>query len=1077
MRGKLADLEIPDLFSGDVRVAGNAARQLLVPAQRAAVSRRSGKNALRLADDRLVHLYPTRRGLDAGTLAIRATAAERDRAAPEFAAGERAWLTKAPPRDPAEVLESHEAGFRFLEADRGSAAPGLWPPQLGAIHSVLGHWTTQAEDVATVAMPTGTGKTEAMVGLFAAQRPARVLVIVPSDPLRTQIAEKFERLGVLQTAGVISPKAMRPVVGRVRHRFGNNEEAREFARACNVVVTTPQALGSSADPAVAQAFLDEFTHLFVDEAHHVAAPTWARIRDQFGGKPTVQFTATPYREDGKPLGGRRLYRYPVSVAQRAGYFAEIDYHLVVDLHDRDGALVRPAVRRLREDRTQGFNHLLMARTKSVPRAEAVLELYREHAPDLNPVLIHSRMPKADARAAVAALRDGTSQIVVCVDMLGEGFDLPELKIAAIHDSHKSLGVTLQFIGRFTRTAGTGIGRAAVFVGRPDLDFSHGLRRLYAEDADWNQVISDLSERRTAREEDIGEFEEGFGPEPDLVPLRSIAPKMSTVVYRTHCEDWNPEAILDAYPEETLLSTPLPINHAARVAWFVVKSVTPVRWGDLPEVEEVSYGLFVIYWNRTDKLLYINVSDTSIYPDALAKKIAGGDVELVKGQAVYRAMAKVQRLIPTNVGVLDVLDAGRRFSLHTGANVAEGFTDAEAGTKTPTNIFGSGFEDGERVTIGASLKGRVWSFAQAETLKHWVDWCDHVGPLLVDESISVEEVKGSFILPEELTEMPGLVPLSIEWPVEAFLNTSDASEVRHGGSSSPLAEAELRVTKFTTEAPLEFEVRTAEWSVPYKGDIAGGTLVFQAAGEEAEIRRGLHGWIALSEYLTSKSSGPRILLESEAMLLAPAFLLKPAVDREAYQSGKLTVPAWTPALNLRQESQGAGRDAASVQAQTISYVSTLEDWKVMIDDDGTGEVADIVAMRVDGGDLHVMLTHCKYSSADNPRARVGDLYDVCGQAQRSATYRGHIQGMLRKLIRREGDRVRNHGRSGFEIGELKDLYEIADCAHLLRPVFTIAISQPGLSKARVADNQLQLLASTEAYVRQVAKADFVALCSP
>lgn len=42
-------------------------------------------------------------------------------------------------------------------------------------------------------------------------------------------------------------------------------------------------------------------------------------------------------------------------------------------------------------------------------------------------------------------------MVVCVDMLGEGFDLPTLKIPALHDVKKGLTVTLQLIGRFTRT--------------------------------------------------------------------------------------------------------------------------------------------------------------------------------------------------------------------------------------------------------------------------------------------------------------------------------------------------------------------------------------------------------------------------------------------------------------------------------------------------------------------------------------------------------------------------------------------------------------------------------------------------
>ena len=37
-------------------------------------------------------------------------------------------------------------------------------------------------------MPTGTGKTETMLAWLVAQRPAKVLVIVPSVALREQLA-------------------------------------------------------------------------------------------------------------------------------------------------------------------------------------------------------------------------------------------------------------------------------------------------------------------------------------------------------------------------------------------------------------------------------------------------------------------------------------------------------------------------------------------------------------------------------------------------------------------------------------------------------------------------------------------------------------------------------------------------------------------------------------------------------------------------------------------------------------------------------------------------------------------------
>ena len=61
---------------------------------------------------------------------------------------------------------------------------------------------------------------------------------------------------------------------------------------------------------------------------------------------------------------------------------------------------------------------------------------------------------------VEAIKNGRHKVIVCVDMFGEGFDLPALKIAALHTVHKSLGVTLQFIGRFARTA-AGVGPAII----------------------------------------------------------------------------------------------------------------------------------------------------------------------------------------------------------------------------------------------------------------------------------------------------------------------------------------------------------------------------------------------------------------------------------------------------------------------------------------------------------------------------------------------------------------------------------------------------------------------------------------
>ena len=68
----------------------------------------------------------------------------------------------------------------------------------------------------------------------------------------------------------------------------------------------------------------------------------------------------------------------------------------------------------------------MARCDDIARAETVFEIYKRIAPDLNPILVHSE--EGDSEDRLDDLRSGKSYVVVCVNMLGEGFDLPQLKV-------------------------------------------------------------------------------------------------------------------------------------------------------------------------------------------------------------------------------------------------------------------------------------------------------------------------------------------------------------------------------------------------------------------------------------------------------------------------------------------------------------------------------------------------------------------------------------------------------------------------------------------------------------------------
>src|SRR5262249_50862355 len=162
----------------------------------------------------------------------------------------------------------------------------------------------------------------------------------------------------------------------------------------------------------------------------------------FKAKKILQFTATPFRRDEQKVDGKIIFNFKLGDAQAAGYYRPINLKSIEEFGDqstRDQRIAAEAVAVLRRDRDElGLDHLLMARTRTKERAEEVWKHYRKLAPEMKPVLVYSGPArKAGNDKAMAQLYDRSpkgSRIVVCVDMLGEGVDLPNLKIAALHDT-------------------------------------------------------------------------------------------------------------------------------------------------------------------------------------------------------------------------------------------------------------------------------------------------------------------------------------------------------------------------------------------------------------------------------------------------------------------------------------------------------------------------------------------------------------------------------------------------------------------------------------------------------------------
>lgn len=1091
------DILLPAKVAFRARVAGNIVKQLLQPerVERVTIERdqtRRSRTWRIKRPDGPVTLITARRltnySADEVLLVPRSSLPEDVTSLQSFPSRAR-WIIPEPsePEGDAAVAEAEERcervhaswrrQFYFIEEERSDGdiiTPGLRPPQIGALHAVLAHWKV-TDAPATIVMPTGTGKTETMLAVLVHERLPRLLVVVPTATLRNQLANKFLALGVLRSFGVIGSEALYPVVGTLEHRFRTPEEAETYFRCCNVVVTTMNVVSGMSEE-VRRKIAEMSSHLFIDEAHHIRAPSWEDFRSHFLKKPILQFTATPFRNDGRHVDGKIIFNYPLRKAQEEGYFKPITFHSIRDYRPEEGdvKIARLAVAQLENDIAAGFEHIVMARAATVKRATELYALYQEIAPEHAPILLHSRLGVRQRRRALERLRSRESRVVVCVDMLGEGFDLPELKIAALHDVHKSLAITLQFVGRFTR-ARPDLGDATAIANIADTKVQDSLRELYSEDPDWNQLLRQLSEGATTRQVERAEFLEGFVDVPEEIPLQNIFPKMSTVVYRTRCARWSPERVRRVFPDQRILGKPT-LNPGERVLVFVTREREPVSWGDVRGLENTTWDLYLLHWNEEQGLLYINSSNNDSLHEELAKAVAGADVDRIRGDQVFRSLSGINRLMLMNLGLNHSLSRAVRFTMYTGGDIGTGLTEAQLQNKIKSNLFGRGFENGGKASIGCSHRGRIWSYKIADDISAWVEWCQAIGRKLLDNSIDTAEILQHVLRPQETRERPPLVPLVIEWS-EAFVHREGIMDVEIRGERVPFYEASLELVSHDRESPLRFRVSTGENSAIYEISFRENGVDYVPVGLEEAVLVVNRKRLSLSEAFQNEP--PILRFENGAFLIYDRLYTPRLGDRAPFDRERIEAWDWS-GTNLKKESQTLSKDTDSVQYGVIQELLRPDrnlEYDIVFDDDAAHEAADVVAIKVNDDRLIVHLFHCKYSKESEPGARVDDLYAVCGQAQRSVFWKGDVTGLFEHLRRRELKRLEQHDVSRFERGNLDRLAEIERQAPYLDPEFTIYVVQPGLSKARAGVDQLELLAVTELYLQETYAIDLGVIASP
>jgi hypothetical protein len=107
------------------------------------------------------------------------------------------------------------------------------------------------------------------------------------------------------------------------------------------------------------------TLTYAYEAYHIAANTWSLVKQKLSSLRCVQFTATPYRNDGKKVDGSIFYNFPLIKAWEQGFFNTINFKPVYKFDEEQGdiSIARVAVAQLEENLNAGYNHLILVRAK------------------------------------------------------------------------------------------------------------------------------------------------------------------------------------------------------------------------------------------------------------------------------------------------------------------------------------------------------------------------------------------------------------------------------------------------------------------------------------------------------------------------------------------------------------------------------------------------------------------------------------------------------------------------------------------------------------------------------------------
>lgn len=277
-----------------------------------------------------------------------------------------------------------------------------------------------------------------------------VLVVSPAGSGKSVVISEMARLTVEKGGFVLFLVHRRELVNQIKKSFTENEVKKD-----NYIVTT---MGTAANRLTV---MTKPSLIIFDESHHVLAKTYQDIIEFYSDVPRIGFTATPWRMNGRGFLGT----YDAMVQGKSVQWLIDHGNLAPETIYAPASLIDPT--KLSKATTKDYTDKEITQSIKTGMLGSVVESYqklgkngqailyahnREYSKKfadefnnsgINAVHVDSKTPQKERDRIMADFKNGTIKVMCNVDLVSEGFDVPDCSVVILCRPTKSLVLYIQ----------------------------------------------------------------------------------------------------------------------------------------------------------------------------------------------------------------------------------------------------------------------------------------------------------------------------------------------------------------------------------------------------------------------------------------------------------------------------------------------------------------------------------------------------------------------------------------------------------------------------------------------------------